>query len=172
MVCNSDQVCLDTHAFALQESLSRCLGTNAKQLTVVCISKGGNHAYMCQYTYTQDTLSREALALCTAEIVAAGATMVTHGNCLYVFGGMDDERQEQMSMWRWNLSAEEGFEVFPYRHAPLRLDLLKHCRLGPAVADLRPWTATNCREISQRTPASLCSTSLGGSQTVQVSASL
>lgn len=55
--------------------------------------------------------------LSSAEIAVAGATMVTHGNCLYVFGGMDEERQEQMTMWRWNLSAEEGFESITYRHS-------------------------------------------------------
>lgn len=50
-----------------------------------------------------------------AEMVTAGATMVTHGNCLYVFGGMDDERQEQLRLWRWNLNSEEGFEAVTYR---------------------------------------------------------
>ncbi|KAK9787629.1 hypothetical protein WJX73_006766 [Symbiochloris irregularis] len=56
-----------------------------------------------------------------SEIAVAGATMLTHGNCLYVFGGMDEERQEQMTMWRWNLSAEEGFESITYRGLPPKL---------------------------------------------------
>jgi len=34
---------------------------------------------------------------------------------VYVFGGMDDERAEQMSLWKWDLSKEEGFEAVHYR---------------------------------------------------------
>lgn len=44
-----------------------------------------------------------------SEIIAAGASMVEHDNCIYVFGGMDEERNEHMGLWKWDLSADEGF---------------------------------------------------------------
>jgi hypothetical protein len=52
-----------------------------------------------------------------AEIIGAGTTMCTHHNSVYVFGGMDDERAEHMSMWKWDLSGDEGFEPVTYRCA-------------------------------------------------------
>ncbi|CAK0782930.1 hypothetical protein CVIRNUC_006125 [Coccomyxa viridis] len=52
---------------------------------------------------------------CHAEITGAGSSMFTHHNSVYVFGGMDDERAEQMSLCRWDLSKEEGFEHVHYR---------------------------------------------------------
>ena len=41
--------------------------------------------------------------------------MFTHHNSVYVFGGMDDERAEHMSMWKWDLSKDEGFQPVTYR---------------------------------------------------------
>ena len=34
---------------------------------------------------------------------------------VYVFGGMDEERAEQMCLWRWDLGKDEGFELVHYR---------------------------------------------------------
>ena len=34
---------------------------------------------------------------------------------VYVFGGMDEERAEQMCLWRWDLGKDEGFEIVHYR---------------------------------------------------------
>ena len=50
-----------------------------------------------------------------AEMVGAGASMATHNNCIYVFGGMDEERAEHMYLWRWDLSSEAGFEPITHR---------------------------------------------------------
>jgi hypothetical protein len=50
-----------------------------------------------------------------AEIIGAGCSMFTHHNSVYVFGGMDDERTEHMSMWKWDLTKDEGFEPVSYR---------------------------------------------------------
>ena len=47
--------------------------------------------------------------------------MCTHNNCIYCFGGMDDERSETNNMWRWDLSTDDGFEPVVYRQAPLSL---------------------------------------------------
>jgi len=52
----------------------------------------------------------------SAEIIGAGSTMCTHNNCIYVFGGMDDERSEANNMWRWDLNTEDGFEPVVYRY--------------------------------------------------------
>ena len=41
--------------------------------------------------------------------------MATHNNCIYVFGGMDEERAEHMSLYRWDLSSDVGFELITYR---------------------------------------------------------
>lgn len=39
-----------------------------------------------------------------------------HALCsVYAFGGMDEERAEQMLLWKWDLSKDEGFEVVQYR---------------------------------------------------------
>lgn len=63
--------------------------------------------------------------------------MCTHHNSVYVFGGMDDERSEHMSMWKWDLSKDEGFEPVTYRWAhtpglappqPILPNLLLPCR--------------------------------------------
>lgn len=43
--------------------------------------------------------------------------MATHNNCIYVFGGMDEERAEHMSLYRWDLSSDVGFELITYRSA-------------------------------------------------------
>ncbi|KAL0020200.1 hypothetical protein WJX79_010998 [Trebouxia sp. C0005] len=51
------------------------------------------------------------------EMVGAGASMATHNNCIYVFGGMDEERAEHMYLWRWDLSSEAGFEPITHRGA-------------------------------------------------------
>ena len=51
------------------------------------------------------------------EMVGAGASMATHNNCIYVFGGMDEERAEHMYLWRWDLSSEAGFEPITHRYA-------------------------------------------------------
>lgn len=53
-----------------------------------------------------------------AEIIGAGCTMCTHANSVYVFGGMDEERAEHMSTWKWDLSCDEGFQPVTYRRAP------------------------------------------------------
>jgi len=53
-----------------------------------------------------------------AEIIGAGSTMCTHNNCIYVFGGMDDERSETNNMWRWDLNTDDGFEPVVYRCPP------------------------------------------------------
>ena len=37
---------------------------------------------------------------------------------MYAFGGMDDERQEQMTLWKWDLNADTGFAIVHYRQAP------------------------------------------------------
>ncbi|KAK9829027.1 hypothetical protein WJX72_003488 [[Myrmecia] bisecta] len=50
-----------------------------------------------------------------AEIIGAGSTLVTHNNCIYAFGGMDEERTEHMFMWKWDLSTDEGFLPVAYR---------------------------------------------------------
>lgn len=50
-----------------------------------------------------------------AEIIGAGTTMCTHNNCIYVFGGMDEERSETTNMWRWDLNTDDGFEPVNYR---------------------------------------------------------
>jgi len=42
--------------------------------------------------------------------------MATHNNCIYVFGGMDEERAEHMYLWRWDLSSEAGFEPITHRY--------------------------------------------------------
>ena len=56
-----------------------------------------------------------------AEMIGAGASMATHNNCIYVFGGMDEERAEHMHMWRWNLNNDVGFEIVTMRYAtPMR----------------------------------------------------
>ena len=44
--------------------------------------------------------------------------MCTYANSVYVFGGMDEERAEHMSAWKWDLSSDEGFEPVTYRRAP------------------------------------------------------
>lgn len=69
--------------------------------------------------------------------------MVTHGNCLYVFGGMDDERQEQMHLWRWNLNAEEGFEAITYRYTFFSLLFHPSCTSLPACCQA-PWKIPGC----------------------------
>ena len=51
------------------------------------------------------------------EMVGAGASMATHNNCIYVFGGMDEERAEHMYLYRWDLSSDIGFEPITYRSA-------------------------------------------------------
>ena len=45
--------------------------------------------------------------------------MCTHNNCIYCFGGMDDERSETNNMWRWDLSTDDGFEPVVYRQVLL-----------------------------------------------------
>lgn len=50
-------------------------------------------------------------------MVGAGASMATHNNCIYVFGGMDEERAEHMYLYRWDLSSDIGFEAITYRFA-------------------------------------------------------
>ena len=50
-------------------------------------------------------------------MVGAGASMATHNNCIYVFGGMDEERAEHMYLFRWDLSSDIGFEPITYRSA-------------------------------------------------------
>ena len=52
-------------------------------------------------------------------MVGAGASMATHNNCIYVFGGMDEERAEHMYLWRWDLSSEIGFEPITHRYVSL-----------------------------------------------------
>ena len=59
--------------------------------------------------------------------------MFTHHNSVYVFGGMDDERSEHMSMWKWDLSKDEGFEPVSYRCEAL-FDSLRF----PSIADKPP----------------------------------
>ena len=53
---------------------------------------------------------------CAAEMVGAGASMATHNNCIYVFGGMDEDRAEHMYMWKWDLSSDMGFEPVAPRY--------------------------------------------------------
>eukprot|EP00884_Botryococcus_braunii_P004067 jgi/Botrbrau1/13661/Bobra.0292s0010.1 len=53
-----------------------------------------------------------------AEIQGAGCTMCTHGNSIYVFGGMDEERSEHHFLWRWDLSTDDGFVPVKYRSQP------------------------------------------------------
>lgn len=53
----------------------------------------------------------------SAEMVGAGASMATHNNCIYVFGGMDEDRAEHMYMWKWDLSSDMGFEPVIPRYA-------------------------------------------------------
>ena len=53
-----------------------------------------------------------------------GNNGVSFACSVYVFGGMDDERAEQMSLCRWDLSKEEGFEHVHYRSAVHRTLLL------------------------------------------------
>ncbi len=53
-----------------------------------------------------------------------GINKVLSACSVYVFGGMDDERAEQMSLCRWDLSKEEGFEHVHYRSAVHRTLLL------------------------------------------------
>ena len=48
-------------------------------------------------------------------MIGAGASMATHNNCIYVFGGMDEERAEHMYLWRWDLSSDIGFEPITHR---------------------------------------------------------
>lgn len=50
-------------------------------------------------------------------MIGAGASMATHNNCIYVFGGMDEERAEHMYLWRWDLSSDIGFEPITHRFA-------------------------------------------------------
>ncbi len=54
------------------------------------------------------------------EMVGAGASMATHNNCIYVFGGMDEERAEHMYLWRWDLSSEAGFEPITHRYVGIK----------------------------------------------------
>lgn len=49
------------------------------------------------------------------DLIGAGASMVTHGNSIYVFGGMNEERAEHMAMWRWDLGCDDGFVEVAYR---------------------------------------------------------
>ena len=42
--------------------------------------------------------------------------MATHNNCIYVFGGMDEDRAEHMYMWKWDLSSDMGFEPVAPRY--------------------------------------------------------
>ncbi|CAL8470672.1 g10214 [Coccomyxa elongata] len=65
---------------------------------------------ICEFEWEQGEVP-----VCHAEIIGAGSTMFTHHNSVYVFGGMDDERSEHMSMWKWDLSKDEGFEPVTYR---------------------------------------------------------
>lgn len=55
-----------------------------------------------------------------AEIQGAGCTMCTHGNSIYVFGGMSEDRTEHHRLWRWDLSTEDGFVAVKYRYLPIR----------------------------------------------------
>ena len=41
--------------------------------------------------------------------------MVEHKNCIYVFGGMDEERNEHMGLWKWDIGSDEGFTQVSYR---------------------------------------------------------
>eukprot|EP00803_Ostreobium_quekettii_P009677 evm.model.scf_2193.2 EVM.evm.TU.scf_2193.2 scf_2193:7697-13170(-) len=50
-----------------------------------------------------------------SEIVAAGASAVAHKSCIYVFGGMDEERNEHMGLWKWDTAGHEGFTQVSYR---------------------------------------------------------
>lgn len=52
-----------------------------------------------------------------AEIIAAGARLVEHKGSVYAFGGMDEERNEHMGMWRWETVAGgmDGFQAVSYR---------------------------------------------------------
>lgn len=59
--------------------------------------------------------------------------MFTHHNSVYVFGGMDDERSEHMSMWKWDLSKDEGFEPVTYRCASLRAGVCRLCISIPCM---------------------------------------
>ncbi len=69
-----------------------------------------------EHLFTFSGASHTALLL-HAEMVGAGASMATHNNCIYVFGGMDEERAEHMYLWRWDLSSEAGFEPITHRYA-------------------------------------------------------
>lgn len=55
--------------------------------------------------------------ICHAEIIAAGARLVEHRGVVYAFGGMDEERNEHMGLWRWDMGAGdgEGFQAVSYR---------------------------------------------------------
>ncbi|GMH38370.1 hypothetical protein BSKO_06254 [Bryopsis sp. KO-2023] len=50
-----------------------------------------------------------------AEIIAAGASMVENNGSIYVFGGMDEERNEHMGLWKWDLAGSEGFQTVSYK---------------------------------------------------------
>ena len=73
--------------------------------------------YICIYLDQADQVgrTRQVCLILNAEMVGAGASMATHDNCIYVFGGMDEDRAEHMYLWRWNLSSEVGFEPITHR---------------------------------------------------------
>ena len=41
--------------------------------------------------------------------------MVVDDNVVYVYGGLDAERNEHMTLWRWDTSAESSFHLVHMR---------------------------------------------------------
>lgn len=87
------------------------------------------------------TLLVVQFCLLVAEMIGAGASMATHNNCIYVFGGMDEERAEHMFLYRWDLSSDVGFELITYRS--LKCILLVLLDLQHNIWHMLPTQQTN-----------------------------